>query len=234
MQIQRDDTSQRDPFFAMLTLRYKSKPNKTNSPPPLCCTYVYLSTWSQFAYSANQHPKSIVKKKKSQKPLRISWISNREFSPEMYLPCLIIIQSYYFDYRIKTVRTLAAFRTLFTWSRRTTRAKDYLSYPQINEVGKSDHVGRVIVVTMPTLTHLVGHTRANVRTCRSTAHPTVRRSTVWTRQWPHKGRGYTWSSSTLISAGNSNRSYEETLCRPNITAIRLITLGILNEYVLLP
>ena len=107
MQIQRDDTSQRDPFFAMLTLRYKSKPNKTNSPPPLCCTYVYLSTWSQFACSANQHPKSTIKKKKSHKPLRISWISNREFSPEMYLPCLIIIQSCYFDYRIKTVRTLS-------------------------------------------------------------------------------------------------------------------------------
>ena len=35
-------------------------------------------------------------------------------------------------------------KALFTWSRRTTCAKDhglfYLNYPEINEVGKSDHV----------------------------------------------------------------------------------------------
>ena len=39
----------------------------------------------------------------------------------------------------------SAFLALFTWSRRTTCAKDHrlflnLNYPQINEVGKSDHV----------------------------------------------------------------------------------------------
>ena len=52
-----------------------------------------MATWSEFACSANQHPKSTVKK--AHKPLRISWIS-----PKTCLPCLIIIQSCYFDYRI--------------------------------------------------------------------------------------------------------------------------------------
>ena len=41
----------------------------------------------------------------------------------------------------------SAFRALFTWSWLTTRAKDhrlfYLDYPQISEVGKSDHVVRM-------------------------------------------------------------------------------------------
>ena len=48
----------------------------------------------QFVCPANQHPKSTIKKK-AHKPSRTSLISQN-----MYLPCLIIIQSCYFDYRI--------------------------------------------------------------------------------------------------------------------------------------
>ena len=46
-------------------------------------------------------------------------------------------------FRMFSLRNLRN-RALFTWSRRTTCAKDptlfYLNYPQINEVGTSDHV----------------------------------------------------------------------------------------------
>ena len=62
------------------------------------------------------------------------------------LPCLIIMQSCYFDCRINkpfacSRCVISAFRALLTWSQRITRAKAfYLNYPLINEVGKSDHV----------------------------------------------------------------------------------------------
>ena len=43
-----------------------------------------------------------------------------------------------------TVAAWFAFRALFSWSPRTTCTKDhglfYLNYPQINEVGKSNHI----------------------------------------------------------------------------------------------
>ena len=79
-------------------------------------------------------------RKKAHKPLRISWISWK-----MCLSQLIIIKSFlHFDYTINTLAAWSAFRALFTWSPRTTCAKDhglfYLNYPQINEVGNSDHM----------------------------------------------------------------------------------------------
>ena len=66
--------------------------------------------------------------------------------PKMCPPCLIIIQSCYFDYRIDRPFTwslcVIAFHSLFTRSRCTTSAKDhglfYLNYPQINGVVKTD------------------------------------------------------------------------------------------------
>ena len=66
---------------------------------------------SQFACWANQHPKSTTKKKS---PQTFAHLVN--FS-QMCLPCLIITQSCYFDYRIN--------KPLFTWSRRSTRKKDH-------------------------------------------------------------------------------------------------------------
>ena len=51
----------------------------------------------------------------------------REFLKKC-LSCLIIVQSCYCDYRINLSHVLAAwsaFLALFTWSRRTTRAKDH-------------------------------------------------------------------------------------------------------------
>ena len=56
-----------------------------------------LTTWSQFVCPANQHLESTIKKK-AHKPLRIMWIS-----PKMCLPCLIIIQSCYSDYRMNNL-----------------------------------------------------------------------------------------------------------------------------------
>ena len=66
----------------------------------------------QFACSANQRPKSTTKKK-THKPLRTSWFSEK---------CLV------FDNHKNLILTLAAwsaFLALFTWSPRTTYAKDH-------------------------------------------------------------------------------------------------------------
>ena len=52
------------------------------------------ATWSEIAWSANQHPKSTVKKK----PTNLCAL--REFLKKMCPPCLIIMQSCFFDYRI--------------------------------------------------------------------------------------------------------------------------------------
>ena len=66
------------------------------------------------------------------------------------LACLI--QSCYFDHRIKKPFTCSRFRTLFTWSLCTMCAKDnrlsrYFSYPQINEAVKSAHMEELIAFT---------------------------------------------------------------------------------------
>ena len=83
--------------------------------------FVVLTTWPEFACSANQHPRSTVKKKS---PQTFAHLVN--FSKNWSSMLIIIV----------------LIRALFTWSRRTTRAKDhrlfYLNYPQVNEVEKCD------------------------------------------------------------------------------------------------
>ena len=67
----------------------------------------------------------------------------REFLKKMCLPCLIITQSCYFHYRINTLRVLSLRVLRFVFSTYYVRKGSwtfYLEYPQINEVGKSDHV----------------------------------------------------------------------------------------------
>ena len=71
-----------------------------------------------------------------------------QISPKLCLPCFIIMQSCYYDYRINKTfvcsRSWSAFWTLVTLSPRTTHAKNsglfYRNYPQIIEVGRSDHL----------------------------------------------------------------------------------------------
>ena len=99
------------------------------NPISLCvcvCVWIRSATWSGFACPANQRRK-VQSRKKAHKPLRTSW-----FLEQMCRPCLVIIKSCYF----------------FTWSRRTTRAKDHrlfsnLNYPQINEVRTHAEQGAV-------------------------------------------------------------------------------------------
>ena len=87
--------------------------------------------------------------KKAHKPLHTSCISQ-----EMYLPCLIIIQSCYFDYRIYKPFTCSrcVICVLCSIHLISAYAKDhglfYLNYPQISEVRKSDHME--ITVRPPT------------------------------------------------------------------------------------
>ena len=87
--------------------------------------------------------------KKAHKPLHTSCISQ-----EMYLPCLIIIQSCYFDYRIYKPFTCSrcVICVLCSIHLISAYAKDhglfYLNYPQITEVRKSDHME--ITVRPPT------------------------------------------------------------------------------------
>ena len=68
-------------------------------------------------------------------------------------------------FRMFSLRNLSAFLVLFTWTRRTTCAKDhglfYLNYPQINKVGKSDHV---------VSSQVTNENSVNYRSCRRTAH----------------------------------------------------------------
>ena len=81
---------------------------------------VPYSMWPKFAWWANQHPKSTVKKKK---PTNLC--APRELLKKMCLPCLIIVQSCYFGYTMNKPFACSAFRALFTWSWRITRAKDH-------------------------------------------------------------------------------------------------------------
>ena len=80
-------------------------------------------------------------RKKAQKPLRTSWIC-----PKMCLPCLIIIQSCYFDCRINEpcicfCCVICVSCSVHIISTYYTCPKDheffYLNYPQVNEVGQS-------------------------------------------------------------------------------------------------
>ena len=82
-------------------------------------------------------------RKKAHKPSRTSHIS-----PQMCLPCLVIVQSCYCDYRInKTflrprclICILDSGHFISTYYARKGFWAFYRNYPQINEVGKSDHV----------------------------------------------------------------------------------------------
>ena len=76
--------SERTQSFELNVASLKLSPTTSHTIP---------STWSEFAWPANQHPKITIKK--SHKPLRTSWILQK-----MFRPCLIIVQSCYFDYRI--------------------------------------------------------------------------------------------------------------------------------------
>ena len=90
-------------------------------------------------------PSQSASKKHNQEKKPTNLCAPRAFLKRMCLPCLIIIHSCYFDYRIsKPFACSRMFRSLLTWSRRTTRPKDHrlflnLNYPQINEVEKADH-----------------------------------------------------------------------------------------------
>ena len=81
---------------------------------------------SEFACPANQHPR---KKAHIYIPLRTSWISTK-----MCPPCLIIIQSCYFDYTINKPFTCSRCVICVSCSRSAMRAKDHRlfspNYPQ--------------------------------------------------------------------------------------------------------
>ena len=109
------------------------------------CAVLYrgiLIMWSDFACPANQHPKSTIKKKS---PETFAHLEN--FS-KMCLPCLIIIRSCYFDYRLNKPFTYSRCVICVSCSVHLISAYyvhkgpwAFLSYPQINGVGKSDHMG---------------------------------------------------------------------------------------------
>ena len=92
------------------------------------------SMWLETAFPANQHPKSTTRKTKSpQTPTHLMHFLNK---------CVgHVWEKNNFSH---TVAAWFAFRTLFSWSPRTTCTKDhglfYLNWPQINEVGKSNHI----------------------------------------------------------------------------------------------
>ena len=100
------------------------------------------STWSELACPANQHPKSTIKKKPT------NLCAPYEFIKQMCPPCLIIIQSCYFDYRILK-QTFCLFSLLdlcFVLCPldldvlRAQRIIGSFNYPQIHQVGKSNHM----------------------------------------------------------------------------------------------
>ena len=100
------------------------------------------TTWSEFVWPANQHPKSTTKK---QKPTNLC--APPEFL-RMCRPCLITIQSCYFENSIKKPSTcsrclICVLRSVHVISTRIVRKGSwafYLNYPQINEVSKAaDH-----------------------------------------------------------------------------------------------
>ena len=92
--------------------------------------------WTEFASPANQHPKSTITQKtnkKAHKPLHTSWICPK--MSRMFDNHIVIS-----DNKMKKT-----FRMLTMCDLRVLRAQRimgffYFNYPQINEVGKSDHV----------------------------------------------------------------------------------------------
>ena len=124
------------------------------------CVFLSISLlWSHFSLRrrrrsvaakvvTNQRPKSTVKKK-VHKALRTSWTYQKM--------CLIIIQSCYFEYRINKpfacsrcvicVSCSICSRDLDVLHAQRIIGFFILIYPQINEVGKSDHVALFCDVT---------------------------------------------------------------------------------------
>ena len=94
------DPCSNDFYFHNVSLMYVSVTTIYHTLP--------TTTWSKFPCPANQHLKSTC--------------APRPF-PQVCLPCLIIIQSCYCDYRIN--KTFVCSRPLICVSCPTTRAKDY-------------------------------------------------------------------------------------------------------------
>ena len=88
------------------------------SPLPLFVLEVSLSTWSELVCSANQHPKSTIKKKSPQTFAHIGNFSKQCVCPSYNLAILTIQISH-------VLAAWSAFRALFTWSWRTTCANDH-------------------------------------------------------------------------------------------------------------
>ena len=88
--------------------------------------------WLEFLCPVNQHLKSTIKKK---------WPTDLctplEFLKKMCLPCLIIIQSFYFDYRIN--KNFKYSHCVICFSCSVHRLFN-LYYPQMSKVGKSIHI----------------------------------------------------------------------------------------------
>ena len=102
------------------------------------------TTWPELVCLANQHPKSTIKKKKPTN-LCARGKFQKNVSP-MFNNYTILLFFTVQNFHYYAPTAWSAFRSLFTWSRRTTCAKDhrlfYLHYPQINEVRKSDDIVR--------------------------------------------------------------------------------------------
>ena len=75
-------------------------------------------------------PSQSASEKHNQEKKPTNLCAHWEFLKTMCLPCLRIIQSCYFDYTnlSHVLAAWSAFRALFTWSWRTTRAKDHLGF----------------------------------------------------------------------------------------------------------
>ena len=109
---------------------------------PLLLISVY-TTWLEFACSANQHPKSTIKK---EKPTDLC--APREFLKQMCQPCSAISKSCYFDYRINKLFTCSrclicvscSVQKISTYYVRKGSWTFYLNYPQINEIRLSHHI----------------------------------------------------------------------------------------------
>ena len=137
--------SEKDHFVA--SFKNKSRGSLRSSSAALLCCLNLLSSLhtiiSEFVCPANQHPKYTIKKEKAHKPLRTSCISPK------CLPCLIIIQSCYFD-RINKPFACSRYVICVSCSVHVTSTYYmyvckgscffYINYPQTNEVGKSDHM----------------------------------------------------------------------------------------------
>ena len=101
------------------------------------------SLWSELARPANQRPKGAIKKKS---PQTFAHLEN--FTQKMCPPCLIIIRSCCFDYKMNkpfdwslcVICVSCSVHLISTYYVRKGSWAFYLNYPQINGVGKSDYM----------------------------------------------------------------------------------------------